>query len=678
MQGFVLKNILLLATLGISVLAHAAQEPSEAIVLDSTAQEIGLESEYEKTFEAVANEAECALILEQRMQDPAGARLWRVTLNGKPLGNLETHAPQNGSDPSDDGFHRVGFAIPPDTLETGTNELEITGRVLPLVIRNLVLKFCPLKQALALGAVTVRVLDGETKSPIAARIVIVDKKGRVTKLYEVAGAGNATSRSPAPDKAYRPGFFYTLGGGDSFSLPAGEYTLYVTRGMEWGFVKQPIVVYADQPQSHTLVINREVDTTGFVACDSHLHTLPGSGHGSISYEERMLTIAGEGVEVAIATDHNHVSDYRLYQPLTGTVDHFHAVAGDEVTTHNGHFTAFPLDPRNAVPGGVRGRNPLLLEERDWAKLIADMRQKGADVVLLNHPYWPTIAEGPFAVFRFDRQTAGRRTGPEFNFNGWEVVSAANVVPDPFYALEDWLAMLNRGLNMTAVGASDSHRVVDPVGQPRSYLQSPTDDVSQLKQEDICRAFIEGRISVAAGIFAKLTVGREYTMGDLVPVADQEDGALKSIKAVLHVAAPSWIRPREAIVYLNGTKVGQQTVNAVPGKPTDQNLEFSIVVPPHDAHLVAFVLGDKIELPGWTYYDRVTRAVTNPIYLDVDGNNQYSSPRDTAAHLIAEHELADRNLSDDQQQALFAAGKINADQAVQLHLKDLLTAGKDTK
>ena len=70
--------------------------------------------------------------------------------------------------------------------------------------------------------------------------------------------------------------------------------------------------------------------------------------------------------------------------------------------------------------------------------------------------------------------------------------------------------------------------------------------------------------------------------------------------------------------------------------------------------------------------------TNPIYLDVDGNNQYSSPRDTAAHLIAEHELADRNLSDDQQQALFAAGKINADQAVQLHLKDLLTAGKDTK
>ena len=82
MQGFVLKNILLLATLGISVLARAAQEPSEAIVLDSTSQEIGLESEYEKTFEAVANEAECALILEQRMQDPAGARLWRVPQPG--------------------------------------------------------------------------------------------------------------------------------------------------------------------------------------------------------------------------------------------------------------------------------------------------------------------------------------------------------------------------------------------------------------------------------------------------------------------------------------------------------------------------------------------------------------------------------------------------------------------
>ena len=113
MRGVLIESLFLVAACGICNFSCAARESSEAIVVDSAAQEIGLENEYKKTFDAVANETECTLILEQRMQDPAGARLWRVTLNGKPLGNLETHVPQNGSDPSDDGFHQVGFAIYP-------------------------------------------------------------------------------------------------------------------------------------------------------------------------------------------------------------------------------------------------------------------------------------------------------------------------------------------------------------------------------------------------------------------------------------------------------------------------------------------------------------------------------------------------------------------------------------
>ncbi|MCA9016199.1 MAG: hypothetical protein KDA77_12775 [Planctomycetaceae bacterium] len=63
----------------------------------------------------------------------------------------------------------------------------------------------------------------------------------------------------------------------------------------------------------------------------------------------MITIAGEGIELAVATDHNHISDYTQYQKAAGTQTHFHSISGDEVTTHNGHFTAFPFDPAKAVP-----------------------------------------------------------------------------------------------------------------------------------------------------------------------------------------------------------------------------------------------------------------------------------------------------------------------------------------
>ena len=43
--------------------------------------------------------------------------------------------------------------------------------------------------------------------------------------------------------------------------------------------------------------------------DTHIHTLELSGHGDASVVERALTLAGEGIELAIATEHNRVADY---------------------------------------------------------------------------------------------------------------------------------------------------------------------------------------------------------------------------------------------------------------------------------------------------------------------------------------------------------------------------------
>lgn len=476
-----------------------------------------------------------------------------------------------------------------------------------------------------------------------ARITVVDAQGRLTKLYDAR----------TPTNAVRPGILYTLGTGDSFSLPAGNYTLYATRGMEWGVAKQSIVVEGGQPQTHKLVISREVDTSGFVACDSHIHTLPGSGHGNATYAERMITIAGEGIEVAVATDHNHISVYDQLQLTTGTHDHFHAISGDEVTTHNGHFTAFPLDPAKAVPGGVPGRNPLFLEIDDWATLIADMRAKGAEVVILNHPYWPSIPDGPFGKFGFDRQTARRRTGPEFNFEGIEIAQPGNKTPDVFYALDDWLALLNRGTRMTAVGATDSHTVNDPIGQARTYLESPTDDIADIDPKDVCRAFVEGRASVAAGIFAKLSIAK-YSMGDLVPsshLASTKDQAAK-VDVQLRVAAPAWIRPRTAMIYVNGRRVAEQSIGSQTDQPTNLTLDFTLELPPHDAYVVAFVLGDDIKLPGWTTYGKSTQAITNPIYLDLDDDGKYSAPRGTAKKLLDKED-------------------VQAGPSVLLHIQDLL-------
>jgi len=648
--------------------SYAADPDEILIVIDDQSHQLEGKTGYEKSFSSVANPTESTLLFEQKLEKQSSGRYWSVKINGTVLGRLEAHLPQIGSKESGESFHLIGIAIPANLLQAGNNTLVITGTGNPAVVRNFKLDRRPLKGALQLGTITVKVLDSENQRPVPARVTIVDALGRLAKLYYAR----------TPTTAVRPGILYTLGTGDSFSLPAGKYTLYATRGMEWGVAKQSIVVKGHKQKTHQLEITREVDTTGFIACDSHIHTLPGSGHGNASYAERMITIAGEGIEVAIATDHNHISSYDQHQQATGTHNHFHSISGDEVTTHNGHFTAFPLDPTKAVPGGVQGKNPLFLESKDWTMLIADMRAKGAEVVLLNHPYWPTIPAGPFGEYGFNRQTGARRTGPEFTFDGIEVAQPANMIPDSFYALDDWLALLNRGLKMTAVGATDSHSVHDPVGQARTYLKSPTNDVTKIINHDVYHAFVDGHASVASGIFATLTID-QHTMGDLVIISDSNTSSRldgKDINVQLRIATPSWVHPREAMIYLNGQRVAQQAIEAKPDKPTDQTLEFSIDLPVHDAHVVAFVLGDDITLPGWTTYGKATQAITNPIYLDVDHDGKYTSPRETAQNLIASYDGESTKLSPSQQAELLETETVKADPIVLLHVKDLLKQTAD--
>lgn len=656
-------TLILLAACGISNLTSPLEAAEKSIVIDRAPHEIQGKNTFQKTFSAQTNPTEFALLFEQDLKKQSSGGYWNVHINDIPLGRLEAHIPQIGTDHKHDGFHRIGFAVPANVLKQGENSLTVTGRGQPAVLRNFVLDPRPLKQALQLETVTVKV-NTPAGQPVPARITVVNQRGELAKLY------NARQ----PTNAVRPGILYTLGTGDSFELPPGKYTLYATRGMEWGVARQPIEVDKKQPLDFTLVISREVDTSGFLACDSHIHTLPGSGHGNATFEERMITIAGEGIEVAIATDHNHISDYTKHQKTAGTQSHFHSISGDEVTTHNGHFTAFPFDPAQAVPGGVKGRNPLFLKNENWAELIADMRKKGAEVIILNHPYWPSIPEGPFGRFRFNRSTGKRSDGPAFNFNGFEVAQPANETPDFFYALEDWMSLLNRGLKLTAVGATDSHTVNDPVGQARTYLKSHTDDISQIDRKEIYHAFTEGRAAVAAGIFANLKLNGQFEMGDLVPaevLIDNSQKQTSKMTATLRIAAPSWVRPREAMLYVNGKQVAQKTINSVLNQPTDETLEFSLKLPSHDAYVVAFVLGDGITLPGWTTYGKATQAITNPIFLDVDGDKQYTAPRATAKSLIANYEKQYGQLTPDLQEKLLNSAAVTSDSAILLHVKDLL-------
>jgi hypothetical protein len=554
-------------------------------------------------FRAQRNRREHVLAVTHQDVDNA----WPIQINGAKVGVLRRGKPRRRS-------HHV---LPAGTLKTGKNRLLIkcTKKTDDIIIGNIVLHKQPLRDVLRLQQVLVWVRDPEGGA-LPAKVTITDKQGVLAEHYY--GAQLMT--------AVRPGIAYTGNGEVTFELPPGDYLLWASRGPEWSLAKHEIRV-AEAAAGKAPVgpiqmsIAREVDTTGFVAADTHVHTLTHSGHGDASVEERMVTLAAEGVELAIATDHNHNTDYAPTQKRMHLHKHFKPVTGNEVTTKVGHFNAFPLDPRDKVPD---------FKLKDWIKLVDAMRAKGAKVVILNHPRWPRIPTGPFGVYHLNRLTGelpGRKAVP---FDAMELVNSTQLQTDPLFLFVDWFALLNHGHNVTAVGSSDSHTVGDPVGQGRTYVRSSTDVPAKINVDEACAAFRRGDTTVSLGIFADVNVNGRYHMGHLVPARNRR------VQASLRIAAASWVCPQTARLFLNGTEVAQRAVPVREGQPTDVKMQFDVELPAHDASLVCVVIGKGIADAFWRTMRPYTLAATNPVWLDADGDGRYQSPRDLAKAILERH------------------------------------------
>jgi len=89
----------------------------------------------------------------------------------------------------------------------------------------------------------------------------------------------------------------------------------------------------------------------------------------------------------------------------GASPFFTSVIGNEVTTANGHFNAFPFKLETGRPN---------YKETIWVKLVADIRSRGAQYVILNHPRWPAITNSPLSFWGLNRAD-GSRTNKSVEF-----------------------------------------------------------------------------------------------------------------------------------------------------------------------------------------------------------------------------------------------------------------------
>ena len=572
---------------------------------------------FDVTFDADANAKEATLFIRQ--DDVKGE--WPVELNGKRIGTLFKMEA--------DLVHTL--TIPAGALRRGRNLLAITPPKEndDIVLDKIVLDDRSPVDARSEAKVVVHVMDEENKA-LPCRITVVDEKGVLAPIIE-ASVDSGDDRVPL---AVRPGVAYTANGLARIALPAGRYTVFASRGFEYGIAQQDVALHAGDSGEIHLRLIREVATPGLVSCDTHIHTFTHSGHGDATVDERMLTLAGEGIELPIATDHNFHADFAEPARRLGLQAYFTPVTGNEVTTRTGHFNIFPTNPTAPVPD---------FHLSDWSQLMAAIRAtERVRVVILNHPR--SIHDGfrPFDPANFNSVTGDNKRGPPFAFDALELLNSGAQQTDYLRVFNDWFALLNHGYRITAVGASDSHDVSRfIVGQARTYIAASDDDPSQINIAAACQSVLEGRALVSMGLLTQMKVDGKFGVGDLAT------GLSDEVSVEIKVSAPTWVNASHLALYANGIKIREQDlINNAPSVEKSgekARVNWSIAKPAHDVYLVAIATGPAVTAPFWAMtkpYQPTSRhwegraiGSTNPIWLDADADGRFTAPRGYASRLI---------------------------------------------
>lgn len=583
-------------------------------------------AEREIRFQATENPAEQTL----RLRQEGVKQTWRVRLNEQRLGELVV----------DEKDQLLYLPVPPGVLKTGENVL----RIEPLNpkpttsddirVGQISLDVRPRKQVLSEATLEIQVTERAAGAAIPCRITIVNADGAL----------QATGASSSNELALRAGVIYAATGRATIPLPAGKYRVHATRGFEYSLGSIDVAVKANETQQVALALAHEVDTAGYVACDTHIHTLTHSGHGDCSLAERLITLAGEGIELPIATDHNVQIDYRPDVAKQQLEQFLTPVIGNEVTTSLGHFNVFPVAAGAHMPDHTL---------RSWESIFADFeRTPGVKAIILNHardihsnvrPFGPKLHIG----------VAGENTeGWPLRFNAMEVINSGATQTDGAQLIRDWMALLNRGHDVTPVGSSDSHDVSRYiVGQGRTYIRAGDDNPGAIDARAAIDNFVQGKVLVSYGLLADLTVSGKYGPGEFAACPDDE------VEVQIRVQGPSWTKADRVQLFANGVLIKEEALPHMNREEQFVGLHWQgtwkIPGPKQDVHLVAAAWGPGVDGPYWQTsrpyqptspeWKSYTLGISGAVWLDGDRDGKRSSASDYAERLFAQERGAWRKI-----------------------------------
>ncbi|MDP2315346.1 MAG: CehA/McbA family metallohydrolase [Pseudomonadota bacterium] len=212
-------------------------------------------------------------------------------------------------------------------------------------------------------------------------------------------------------------------------------------------------------------------------------------------------------------------------------------------------------------------------------------------------------------------------------------------------VDDWFSLLNSGQRYTALGNSDTHgKFSVEAGCPRNYVVADTDEPAQLDEQAVADAVRAGHVVASYGPFIRFTANETAIVGDEIVDSDG------TVDLHIEIQAPTWIPVDRVELYQNGTLIHEWEGLDPDIYKLVEDLAVDVTA---DSWFVVIAIGDgdlspvftPVEMAPVQLQDVVTEAladvpavgsllspavpiprsgpvipyaITNPIYVDVDG------------------------------------------------------------
>jgi hypothetical protein len=413
--------------------------------------------------------------------------------------------------------------------------------------------------------------------------------------------------------------------GQTVLLPAGTYLVVASRGPEFGTDQKVVEVFKDSTQELLFRIDKVLETTGLLSMDPHLHTQ--FSDGALGVPERLRSVVAEGLDLALATDHNYVTDYSAALNGLGLSPYLAVLSGEEITPRDSyvHFSAYPLPYRDGEEANGAFAAPLATGP--LRAFFAAVRKEFPGALLqLNHPRSGRL--GLFNNARLDPDSAALADENfDASFDLIEVMNGPSFFDGNQKTVDDWFHLLNRGYGLAITGSSDSHGAAggEP-GYSRVYISYSGGKAGHLDWNALAQALRAGRAFVSNGPLLEFTVNGRHGPGDTFT----DKGG--KVEVAMKVRSAPWVSVSEVRLVVNGERKMIFPVKAADGAPLVFSEEVSFGLD-GDAYLALEALGMSslypvVQQASWSgsYKNAaLPYALTNPVFVDVDGNGRFDPP-----------------------------------------------------